>query len=146
MIARGRGPDAPARYHGGMPVIRNQDIEEGRRCFLDCQAAFAAGTQDGLSRHAIAMATRYSLHVLEKAAPGPSVEVRVAPWGAVKILPGPDSDPHNLTPPDVVEISPTTWLALATGALSWEDAKTKGQVDTVGGRDDLVARFLPIQA
>ena len=136
----------PPRDHGGMPVIRNQDIEEGRRCFLDCQAAFAAGTQDGLSRHAIAMATRYSLRVLEKAAPGPSVEVRVAPWGAVKILPGPDSDPHNLTPPDVVEISPMTWLALATGALSWEDAKTEGQVDTIGGRDDLVARFLPIQA
>ena len=52
------------------------------------------------------MAVRYSLYLLEKKAPGEGVEVRVAPWGAIKILDGPASDPHNLTPPDVIELDP----------------------------------------
>ena len=49
-----------------------------------------------LPRQLWAMAVRYSLHLLEKKAPGAGVEVRVAPWGAIKILDGPASDPHNL--------------------------------------------------
>ncbi len=56
-----------------------------------------------LPRQLWAMAVRYSLHLLEKKAPGEGVEVRVAPWGAIKILDGPASDPHNLTPPDVID-------------------------------------------
>lgn len=61
------------------------------------------------------MAVRYSLHLLEKKAPGEGVEVRVAPWGAIKILDGPASDPHNLTPPDVIELEPDVWMRLAAG-------------------------------
>lgn len=41
-----------------------------------------------LPRQLWAMAVRYSLYLLEKKAPGEGVEVRVAPWGAIKILDG----------------------------------------------------------
>ena len=65
-----------------------------------------------LPRQLWAMAVRYSLYLLEKKAPGEGVEVRVAPWGAIKILDGPASDPHNLTPPDVIELDPDVWMRL----------------------------------
>lgn len=97
-----------------------------------------------LPRSTVATGVRYSLYVLEKAAPGPSTEVRVAPWGAIKILPGPDSDPHNLTPPDVLEIEPTVWLALATGVTTWKAQKDAGNVASIDALDDRVGQLLPI--
>ena len=89
------------------------------------------------------MAVRYSLRLLEMKAPGGAVEVRVAPWGAVKILDGPRSDPHNLTPPDVIELDPTTWLRLASGMTRWDDERRRGTIVAMGERDDLSA-LLPL--
>ncbi|TPF85906.1 serine-pyruvate aminotransferase [Bifidobacterium sp. UTCIF-37] len=90
-----------------------------------------------LPRPVMAMAVRYSLFLLERKAPGPGVEVRVAPWGAIKILDGPASDPHNLTPPDVIELDPQVWLRLAAGITSWNEEKEAGHISAVGERDDL---------
>lgn len=152
-----------------MPAIREKDIEKGRQDFLRCQSALhnrarkavvrdsgfdltgLTGTQDPsdadfLPRPVLAMAVRYTLHVLELAAPGPSTEVRVAPFAVVKIFKGPDSDPHNLTPPDVVEIDPWTWLRLATGITTWEQEKAAGHVAPIGERDEMIGRLLPIRA
>ncbi len=89
------------------------------------------------------MAVRYSLYLLEKKAPGEGVEVRVAPWGAIKILDGPASDPHNLTPPDVIELDPDVWMRLATGITSWGEEKDAGHITAVGERDDL-SGLLPL--
>ena len=89
------------------------------------------------------MAVRYSLHLLEHKAPGPSVEVRVAPWGAVKILDGPASDPHNLTPPDVIELEPNVWLRLACGITTWDEEQQAGHISAVGERDNL-SELLPL--
>ncbi|MBB5110925.1 putative sterol carrier protein [Micromonospora echinospora] len=47
------------------------------------------------------------------------------------------------TPPNVVEMDPPTWLALATGRLDWERAVTDGRVRVSGSRADLSA-YLPI--
>lgn len=90
-----------------------------------------------LPRPVMAMAVRYSLFLLERKAPGPGVEVRVAPWGAIKILDGPESDPHNLTPPDVIELEPEVWLRVATGVTTWTEEKQAGRISAVGERDDL---------
>lgn len=76
-------------------------------------------------------------------APGAGVEVRVAPWGAIKILDGPASDPHNLTPPDVIELEPDVWMRLATGITSWQEEKEAGRITAVGERDDL-SSLLPL--
>lgn len=155
-----------------MPAIRERDIEKGRRDFLTCKTALEHQAQkaresstsspshsltdvalpsdssdpDYVSRPMIAMAVRYTLAVLEKAAPGPSTELRVAPYAAIKIFPGPDSDPHNLTPPDVVEIDPNTWLRLACGVTTWEQEKSAGHVAPIGPRDEKIGRLVPIRA
>ena len=71
------------------------------------------------------------------------MEVRVPPWGAVKILDGPRSDPHNLTPPDVIELDPESWLRLATGETTWDSEREAGHITAMGERDDL-SSLLPL--
>ncbi|OZG49073.1 hypothetical protein BOCO_1133 [Bombiscardovia coagulans] len=138
-----------------MSAIRESDIAEGRRDFLawrdkaKAQEMTSSKDEERLSinpdlpRQQIAMAIRYSLHMLEIKAPGQGVEVRVSPWAAVKILEGPASDPHNLTPPDVIELEPDVWLRMATGITSWREEKEVGRISAVGERDDL-SELLPL--
>ncbi|MBQ1599894.1 MAG: hypothetical protein IIZ85_04520, partial [Bifidobacterium sp.] len=119
-----------------MAVIRKTDIAAGMQAFDDwCAAAHALeGTvprtqiAPQLPRPMMALAVRYSLHMLELKAPGPGVEVRVAPWGAIKILDGPASDPHNLTPPDVIELDPSVWLRVASGVTTWNEERAAGHI------------------
>lgn len=140
-----------------MAVIREQDLDKGRTSFKQwsdtAQQMSATSSASVASRLAVkpnlprpvwAMAVRYSLHLLECKAPGPGVEVRVAPWGAIKILDGPASDPHNLTPPDVIELTPDVWMRLATGITSWDEEKEAGHITAVGERDDL-SDLLPLE-
>ncbi|NMM94740.1 sterol carrier family protein [Bifidobacterium oedipodis] len=139
-----------------MAVIREQDLSKGRTAWDTwCAAADKLNADcDGRDwlRHSIspdlprptwAMAVRYTLFLLERKAPGPGVEVRVAPWGAIKILDGPASDPHNLTPPDVIELEPDVWLRLAAGITTWDEEKEAGHITAVGERDDL-SELLPL--
>ena len=109
----------------------------------DCARADSESLMPALPRPTWAMAVRYTLYLLERKAPGPGVEVRVAPWGAVKILDGPASDPHNLTPPDVIELDPEVWLRLAAGITTWSQEKDAGRITAVGERDDL-SDLLPL--
>ncbi|MEU0152816.1 sterol carrier family protein [Micromonospora fulviviridis] len=86
-------------------------------------------------------AVRTLLAVLAERAPGRSVEVRVPPYGAVQCVAGPR---HTRgTPPNVVEMDPATWLALATGRLGWAEAVTEGRVRVSGVRADL-SEYLPL--
>ncbi|KAB8287310.1 serine--pyruvate aminotransferase [Bifidobacterium ramosum] len=129
-----------------MAVIREQDIDKGRKAWDEWRCTAAQhGTRatDDLPRQTWAMAVRYTLFLLERRAPGPGVEVRVAPWGAVKILDGPASDPHNLTPPDVIELDPDVWLSLAAGVTTWDEERDAGHITAVGERDDL-SDLLPL--
>ena len=85
--------------------------------------------------------TKHFLAVLEERAPGHSVEVRVPPYAAVQVIPGVR---HTRgTPPAVVETDAETWIALATGALSWADALVGARVSASGERTDL-APYLPL--
>ena len=128
-----------------MAVIHDRDLERGRESFNQWRtlAETDEKASESLDRSTVAMAVRYSLRLLEMKAPGGAVEVRVAPWGAVKILDGPRSDPHNLTPPDVIELDPTTWLRLASGMTRWDDERQRGDIAAMGERDDLSA-LLPL--
>jgi hypothetical protein len=86
-------------------------------------------------------AARYLLQVLEREAPGRSVEVRVVPVAAVQCVAGPR---HTRgTPPNVVETDPLTWVRLATGRLGWAEAVKSGAVRASGARADLSA-YLPV--
>ena len=94
-----------------------------------------------VDRTTLALAVRYSLQLLAEQAPGGTVEVRVPPYAAVQCVEGPK---HTRgTPPNVIETDASTWLALATGALSWSDARAAGRVQASGQRADL-SGLLPI--
>ena len=88
-----------------------------------------------------ATAVRYLLQLLADAAPGNTVEVRVPPHGAIQCIEGPN---HSRgTPPNVIETDAASWLALATGSISWTDALSGGSISASGQRADLSAQ-LPI--
>lgn len=85
--------------------------------------------------------TKHFLAVLEARAPGRSVEVRVPPYAAVQVVAGVR---HTRgTPPAVVEMDAATWIALATGRLTWPDAEQSGRVRASGERADLTP-YLPL--
>jgi hypothetical protein len=92
------------------------------------------------SRAELADAVRLTARTLAAVAPGASVEVRVPPFVAVQCIQGPR---HTRgTPPNVVETDARTWLLLATGLLSLDDAA--GAVQLSGSRATEVARWLPL--
>ena len=61
--------------------------------------------------------TKHFLARLAQQAPGKSVEVRVPPYAAAQVVEGVR---HTRgTPPAVIELDATTWIALATGETTW---------------------------
>jgi hypothetical protein len=95
----------------------------------------------GADKADLKLLTRHYLAVLAERAPGASVEVRVPPYAAVQAIPGVR---HTRgTPPAVVETDAETWIALATGELSWAEAESSGRVRASGERADL-APHLPL--
>ena len=101
----------------------------------------SAALGDDVSRDTTATAVRYLLQLLAEGAQGNTVEVRVPPFGAVQAIEGPR---HTRgTPPNVIETDAATWLALATGTLSWSVALAAGTVTASGSRADL-SEHLPI--
>lgn len=90
-------------------------------------------------RDTTATAVRYLLQLLAETAPGNTVEVRVPPFGAVQAIEGPR---HTRgTPPNVIEMDAQTWVAIATGELSWVEATSLGRVTASGQRADLSAHL-----
>lgn len=94
------------------------------------------------TNEATALAVRFLLQVLADAAPGNTLEVRVPPLGAVQCVEGPN---HTRgTPPNVIEMNAETWVALATGSLSWADAVASDLVSASGSRASLDG-LLPLE-
>ena len=92
-------------------------------------------------RRVTATAVRYTLEELAACAPGRSVEVRVPPFGVTQAVAG--TVHRRGTPPSVVETDAPTWLALATGRLTWQDALDSGALQASGERCDLSV-YLPL--
>jgi hypothetical protein len=104
--------------------------------------AWLAGEAEQPPRAVVGTAVKTTARWLAQQVPGRSVELRVPPHVAVQLVPGPR---HTRgTPPNVVETDAATWLRLATGALSWEDAVAGGKVSASGNRADLGAH-LPLR-
>ena len=98
-------------------------------------------SQRSALRRRNATAVRYSLEELAACAPGRAVEVRVPPFGVTQAVAG--TVHRRGTPPSVVETDAPTWLALATGRLTWQDALNSGALQASGERCDLSA-YLPL--
>jgi hypothetical protein len=108
-----------------------------------CAGAVVRALGAGLEprREALRVAVRRLLDLLAGRAPGRAVEVRVPPFGAVQCVEGPR---HTRgTPPNVVETDPVTWVRLAVGLMSWEQALAGRLVRVSGVRADL-AGHLPV--
>lgn len=94
------------------------------------------------SRSMLADAVRLTARTLERIAPGHAVEVRVPPFVAVQCIDGPR---HTRgTPPNVVETDPLTWLQLATGKVTFDQALAAGKVDASGTRAREIEHWLPL--
>ncbi|MGD8201962.1 sterol carrier family protein [Ornithinimicrobium sp. W1679] len=132
-----------------MPARRRTDPAEGEQALAAWRTA-TQGEDDpqvwraasaALGRAVLGPAVRWTTEELALRAPGRSVEVRVPPYAAVQCIEGPR---HTRgTPTNVVETDAATWLALATGRLTWDDALAEGAVRASGRRADL-AEHLPL--
>ena len=107
----------------------------------DGQTALAVWSKGNASRADTGTAVRYSLQVLAQRHPGQAVEVRVPPFGAVQI--GAGTVHRRGTPPAVVEMNTDTWLCLATGVFTWENAVNAQKITATGVGSDLTA-YLPV--
>lgn len=106
----------------------------------EVRAVLAAPMRD---RAQTKLLVKHFLAVLAERAPGRSVEVRVPPYAAAQVIPGVR---HTRgTPPAVVEMDAETWIALATGELSWAAAADSpdSTVRASGERTDL-SGYLPL--
>lgn len=93
-----------------------------------------AGSAD---RADLKAATMHLLALLVQKAPGGAVEVRVPPFAAVQCIEG--TRHTRGTPPAVVEMDAPTWISLARGKLSWQQAVLRAS----GERSDL-SGLLPL--
>lgn len=118
---------------------RKISISDGVAATRDALRDIDSGTEP--AQRTLATAVRFLLEELADTHRGKTVEVRVPPFGAVQCGDGPS---HTRgTPPNVVETDPVTWLQLATGRTTWEDAVSVHMVTASGSRATL-AQFLPV--
>jgi hypothetical protein len=120
-------------------MARKITVGDGRDALAAVRDAAARGEQP--ARTALATAVRYLLQLLEERAPGKSVEVRVPPFGAVQVIEG--IQHTRGTPPNVVELAPLTWIAVATGDAGWSEELAAGRIAASGTRADISA-LLPL--
>jgi hypothetical protein len=101
----------------------------------------AALQREERTRADLRLLSKHFLALLSDRAPGRSVEVRVPPYAAAQVVPGVR---HTRgTPPAVVELDGPTWVALATGEVSWSEAMSDGRIRASGQRADL-SPYLPL--
>ena len=82
-----------------------------------------------------------TLAQLASLAPGRAIEVRIPPYAAIQCGEGPT---HTRgTPPNVIEMDAQTWLALADGSVTWNEAMSDGKISASGARADL-SHYLPL--
>ncbi|MET9734254.1 sterol carrier family protein [Streptomyces sp. NPDC006458] len=105
--------------------------------------AAVPGLDIPFEKQALAACTRLLADALAAKAPGGATEVRVPPYAVVQCVEGPR---HTRgTPPNVVETDPLTWIRLATGRVTWSDARDAAQVSASGERADL-SGLLPLMS
>ena len=125
-----------------MPAHRTADPAKTRAAVLSVADWLRDERSPAPQRSTLAEAVRLTARTLAATAPGASVEVRVPPFVAVQCISGPK---HTRgTPPNVVETDPRTWLLLATGLDSVDDAASGGRLQMSGARAPEVAALLPV--
>ena len=115
---------------GSEPIAAEQ-----LRAAVDPVRAWLAGEAEQPPRGVVGAAVKTTARWLAQQVPGRSVELRIPPHVAVQCVEGPR---HTRgTPPNVVETDAATWLRLATGQQTWDDAVAERKVVASGNRADL---------
>ncbi|MGE2737085.1 sterol carrier family protein [Mycolicibacterium vaccae] len=127
-----------------MAVRRAADPAKTRAAVAQVAAWLRDPDAPAPQRPELAEAVRTTARTLAAAAPGSAVEVRVPPFVAVQCVAGPRHTRGN--PPNVVETDPRTWLLLATGLCSVDDAAADGTLQLSGSRAVEIASALPLVA
>ncbi|WP_090481345.1 sterol carrier family protein [Nakamurella panacisegetis] len=121
-------------------AVTEQDAEAALRA-IDALPADQDGRPEA-DRATMKELVRATLLYFGQQHPGKSVEIRVPPYSAVQAF---DGIRHTRgTPPNVIEMDGSTWLALAVGAVTWVDVVAAGRVRASGTRADL-GDFLPMR-
>lgn len=136
--------EAPAGASTGITVGADAVAGSGTHTGASTRVCDGAGAEfharvADIPRPVMMTAVRYALEELAALYPGRAVEVRVPPAGAVQILPG--TTHRRGTPPAVIETDMASFIALAVGALSWEDALASHRVQASGERTDMSGYF-----
>lgn len=118
------------------------DPAKARQAVLAVAAWLGDESAPAPSREDLAAAVRLTARTLAAVTPGRSVELRIPPFVAVQCVAGPRH--ARGTPPNVVETDPRTWLLLATGMLSFAEAKTTGALRLSGSRAGEIDHCLPL--
>ena len=79
------------------------------------------------------------LNVVEKLAPGRSVEVRVPPYAAIQCVQG--GNHRRGTPPNVVEMSGQTLISLSKTPDLWDKLCSEGAISASGTNSNLADLF-----
>ena len=100
--------------------------------FVPALDRFRRGEADSAD---LRLLTKHLLALLVAKAPGGAVEVRVPPYAVAQCVEG--TRHTRGTPPAVVEMDATTWIAIATGDLDWAEAEREARLVASGERSDL---------
>ena len=126
----------PARLK---PAAR-EDVAAARARLADTPATDSPADKRA-QKADLKLLTKHYLALMEAKAPGKAVEIRVPPFAAIQCIEGVR---HTRgTPPAVIETDALTWIAVATGELSWTEALAGGTVSASGERTDLTP-YLPL--
>ena len=79
------------------------------------------------------------LKVIEKIAPGKSVELRIPPYAAIQCVKG--GNHRRGTPPNVVEMSAQTLLNLSKEPQKWDQLCSEGAISASGTNSNLAEIF-----
>ena len=82
------------------------------------------------------------LNVVEKLAPGRSVEVRVPPYAAIQCVQG--GNHRRGTPPNVVEMSGQTLISLSKTPDLWDQLCSEGAISASGTNSNLADLFVQV--
>jgi len=82
------------------------------------------------------------LTIVQKIAPGKSVELRVPNYSAIQCISG--SVHRRGTPPNVVEMSAQTLINLAENPYQWEELCSIGMISASGANSNLKELFIQI--
>jgi hypothetical protein len=82
------------------------------------------------------------LTIVQKIAPGKSVELRIPSYSAIQCVSG--SVHRRGTPPNVVEMSAQTLIKLAENLHEWEELCSIGMISASGTNSNLMELFIQI--